>query len=320
MQAARIGSIRWPLSWAGVQPSPRGGYDWGAFDQVVETAARGHLQVLPFLYWTPHWVAGKPTTFPIDNARARNAWSAFVTAAVERYGPGGEFWAEHAHEGVNYEPAIPETPIRSWQVWNEANFYYFAYPVSPPRYARLLKITHKAMRRADPSAKTVLTGLFGEPTKGGKKGMPAAEFLDRLYSVRGIKADFDAVALHPYAVDAETLAEMAEAMRGVVLENHDPRTQLYITEMGWGSQNDFNQVAFEQGVAGQVRQLRDSYRYLIANRHRLNLKATYWFSWQDMQGSCTFCDSVGLFHAGSRLRPKPAWRAFVQLSGGRPRP
>ena len=136
----------------------------------------------------------------------------------------------------------------------------------------------------------------------------------------GIESDFDAVALHPYAVDAEDLEELTEAMREVVLANHDAGAGLYITEMGWGSQNDFRQVAYEQGMRGQVGQLRDSYGFLLRNRHRLNLKGAYWFSWQDLAGSCNFCDSVGLFHAGERLRPKPAWHAFVRLAGGRPRP
>jgi hypothetical protein len=112
---------------------------------------------------------------------------------------------------------------------------------------------------------------------------------------------------------------MTEEMHEVTLDNHD-RVPLYITEMGWGSQNNFEEVAFEQGIRGQVRQLRDSYAYLLENRHRLNLKGTYWYSWKDMQGSCNFCDSVGLFRAGPRFKPKPAWHAFVAISGGRARP
>ena len=150
--------------------------------------------------------------------------------------------------------------------------------------------------------------------------MPAAEFLEALYRVPGIKSDFDAVALHPYAVDAETLAELVEAMREVVVANHDPSTGLYVTEMGWGSQNDYQQDAFEQGVRGQVRQLRASYAFLLENRFRLDIKGVYWFSWQDLPDSCNFCDSVGLFSSGTRLRPKAAWHAFVGITGGRPRP
>jgi polysaccharide biosynthesis protein PslG len=321
MRAGRIGSVRLAVPWNAVQPTANGAYDWVGLDQAVAVAARGGLTVLPFLYGTPSWITRKPTTLPIDSGRARNAWVAFVRAAVERYGPGGDFWNERAPGVVQYEPAIPRPlPIRTWQVWNEANFFYFAFPVSPIRYARLLKLTYGAIKSADPGARILLSGLFGQPDQQGPRGMDADVFLDKLYVVPGIKAMFDAVSLHPYAVDAAELEEMTEAMRAVLLENRDSSAGLYITEMGWGSQNNFKQVAFEQGPGGQARQLRDSYRYLIANRNRLNLKGTYWFSWKDIQGACSFCDSVGLFHQGLRFKPKPAWHAFVGLTGGRARP
>jgi hypothetical protein len=325
MKAGGIGSVRWPVNWATVQPSAKGAYDWSSVDPAIAAAARHGLTVLPFLYGTPRWIARKPTTLPIDSGRARKAWQAFVEAAVERYGPEGEFWAEHdpTAAALNNVPAVPKPlPIRTWQVWNEANFFYVAYPVSPSRYARLLKLTYGTIRSADPTAKVVLSGLFGNPDEGGKRGMDAAKFLDALYRVPGIKAYFDAVALHPYAFHVEDLEVLTEDMREVVTENHDPGAALYITEMGWGSQNDPNVVAFEQGIQGQARELRKAYAYLIANRHRLDLKGTYWYSWKDNPEytACSFCDSVGLFRAGPRFHPKPAWRAFVALSGGRARP
>jgi hypothetical protein len=322
LQAGRIGTIRVPVQWSAVQPSPKGGYNWTGMDETMEFAARARLSVLPFLYGTPAWLAHEQT-LPIDSGRAREAWAAFVEAAVKRYGPGGEFWTEHAPDSaaVNYVPAIPNpTPIRAWQVWNEANFFYFAYPVSPGRYARLLKLTYGAIRSTDPGAKVILSGLFGNPDPGGRRGMDADDFVKALYRVPGIKRYFDAVALHPYAFHVEDLEELTEAMRAVMLENHDAGAGLYITEMGWGSQNDPNVVAFEQGVAGQARELRKAYAYLIENRVRLNLKGAYWFSWKDVAGSCNFCDSVGLFRAGPRFHPKPAWRALVSLTGGRARP
>ncbi len=320
MKAGGIESIRWPLTWGAVQSSAKGGYNWESFDPVVAVAARHGLQVLPFVYSTPHWLAGKYTTLPVDSGRARQAWTAFLQAAVARYGPGGEFWRLHAPGVVQYEPAIPQPlPIRSWQIWNEANFFYFAYPASPQRYAKLLKLSAPAIKAVDPGAKVILSGLFGEPTAGGARGMPAAKFLEILYRSPGIKSRFDGIALHPYAVDAETLEELVEALHEVTVENHD-RVPLYVTEMGWGSQNDFNQVAFEQGIRGQVKQLKGAYGYLLSNRGRLDLKQVYWFSWKDLKGTCTFCDSVGLFKGGPKFRPKPAWHAFVALSGGRARP
>ncbi|HEX8689724.1 MAG TPA: hypothetical protein VF729_05730 [Solirubrobacterales bacterium] len=322
MRAGRIGTIRVPVPWGSVQPTRRGGYNWSSLDEIVERAAQERLQILPFLYSTPRWLSRRPTKLPVSGAGQRNAWSAFVKAAVERYGPGGDFWAERAPgSGVQYVPVIPRPiPIRIWQIWNEANFFYFTFPVSPPQYAQLLKLSARAIHSVDPRAEIVTAGLFGEPTAKGSRGMPATEFLDRLYAVPGIKASFDGIGLHPYAVDAGELEEMTEAMREVARANRDPRAGLYLTEIGWGSQNNFNQVAFEQGIRGQVRQLRDSYRYLISNRNRLNLKQVYWFSWKDVGGSCNFCDSVGLFRRGARFKPKPAWHAFVDLSGGRARP
>jgi hypothetical protein len=305
---------------------------------VVEQAALQGLTVLPFVVGSPKWVAKKETTLPVNNAAQRKAWTTFLKAAVERYGPGGEFWQLHSPariraekekevkgpiyeiEGARLTPIAKPVPIRNWQVWNEANFFYFAYPVSPSRYAQLLKLAHGAIKSVDPGAKVVLSGLFGNPDEGSKKGMDATDFLEALYRVPGIKASFDAVALHPYAFHVDALEELVEGVRNVVLENHDPGAGLYITEMGWGSQNDPNVVAFEQGIQGQARELRKAYSYLIANRSQLNLKSTYWFSWKDLQGDCTFCDSVGLFREGAAFKPKPAWRAFVALTGGRARP
>jgi hypothetical protein len=319
MKAGGIETVRWPLAWTAIQPTRKGGYQWESFDPVVEIAARHGMQVLPILYGVPPWLNPKYTRMPIDNGAARKAWIGFVEAAVRRYGPGGEFWTQHA-PGVQYETVIPRPlPIRNWQVWNEANFFYFAYPVSPQRFVRLLKITTPAIKRIDSSAKVILSGLFGEPTATGKKGMPAAQFLDTIYRTPGIKRFFDGIALHPYAAFPEDLEELVEALHDVTVENHD-RVPMYITEIGWGSQNNFQEVAFEQGIRAQVKQLRAAYGYLLKNRVRLDIKQVYWFSWKDLADSCSFCDSVGFFQEGFKFKAKPAWRAFVALTGGRARP
>jgi hypothetical protein len=329
MQAGGIESVRVAFPWSGIQPTKKGGYDWSVVDPTIEVAARGGLEVLPFLAGTPRWL-GKMTTIPVLNARQRAAWIAFVKAAAKRYGPGGEFWAEHAgkgvkgvnYEGVNYGPPITKLkpkPIRTWQIWNEANFFYFAYPVSPGRYAKLVTISSKAIKSVQPGAKIVLTGLFGEPTATGKRGLNSAIFLRRFYETPGIKSQFDSIALHPYAIDTESLEEMVEAIHEVTVENHD-RPGLYITEMGWGSQNNFEHDAFEQGIRGQVSQLKGAYGFLMENQRRLNLKQVYWFSWKDAPLLCDFCDSVGFFRQGRHFHAKPAWHAFVNITGGRARP
>jgi len=318
MRAGRIGSLRWPLTWDSVQATPEGPYDFGGFDQLIALAARQHLRVLPVLGGIPSWLSRKRTTLPVDSARRRRGWFAFVNATVERYGPHGDFWREHRRGGPN--EFVPKVPVREWQIWNEANFFYFTRPASPTRYARLVRISNRAIKRAEPGATVMLAGLFGEPSAKPPNAMYAVEFLRRLYRVRGIENSFDAAALHPYAETAADVIRMTEELRQVMIDNGDRRARLDITEMGWGSQNTPNLVSFEQGVGFQIREMRRVYRYLAHNRARLNLDGVYWFTWKDIAGSCNFCDSTGFFRDSERLKPKPAWRAFVQLSGGRPRP
>lgn len=311
MRAGGVETIRMPVPWSAVQRTPRGGYDWSVLDPTVTLAARSRLDVLPFLYSTPRWLSGQWRSLPVDSGRQRRAWSAFLTAAVERYGPRGLFWAEH---GPGSADPVPRRPVHAWQIWNEENFLYFTRPASPTRYARLLKLSHSAIDRVDSGAEVILGGLFGDPRQRPPRAMDAADFLDRMYRVRGIEASFDAVALHPYAADTADLRGLVEGIRRVVVGNRDRSAGLYVTELGWGSQRNPARVSFEVGLREQARQLRAAYGYLISNRRRLNLKQVGWFTWKDARGLCSFCDSTGLFRAGAKFRPKPAWHAFVRIA------
>lgn len=310
MEAGGVETIRLPVAWGAIQRSPRSGYDWSGMDVAVAEAAERRIGILPVLGSPPHWATGSWRRMPVDNGRQRRAWGEFVRAAVERYGSRGEFWAEHAPGTAD---PLPRMPIRAWQIWNEENFFYFASPVSVGRFARLLRATHRAVRRGDPRAEVVLGGLFGNPRQRPPRAMDAVDFLRRLYRVRGIKATFDAVALHPYAADVAELRRQVEDVRATMARHGDRRSGLFITEMGWGSQFNPRVVTFEVGPRGQARELRGAYGYLLANRGRLRLRQVHWFTWKDAAGSCSFCDSSGLFRAGERFRPKPAWRSFLAV-------
>ena len=337
MDRGGIDVVRVPVAWSQVQPTRNGGYDWGLVDSQVEIAARNNLQVLPVLYHSPRWATGAPERLPIYTTAQRQAWKAFLREIVERYGPGGEFWQPDpvqqamaactpcpasltSQATASIAPDTPIIPISEWQLWNEENFFYFTKPASPGRYARLLRISSPAIKNIKPNAKVILGGLFGRPKERPPRAMAATAFLNELYQVRGIKAYFDGVALHPYASTAKQLETISESMRRIMRRHGDARTGFYITEVGWGSQANSN-VSFEKGLTGQARELRLAYRYLTRNQRRLNLKAVYWFAWKDVAGSpCRYCDSVGLFRRGSGFKSKPAWHAFVKFTGGDPSP
>ena len=310
MRAGGVDTVRVPVSWSATKPKANSEFEWAGLDATGAGAARERIEVLPFLYSTPRWISGDWRRLPVDNARQRRAWGEFVTAIVARYGRTGTFWAEH---GPGSDEPLPRLPIRNWQIWNEENFFYFTRPASPQRYARLLAVSRPAINRGDRRGDLVLGGLFGEPRQGPPRAMDAVEFLERLYRVRGVKANFDAVAVHPYAADAAELRRIVEEARQVMVRNGDRRSGLFLTEVGWGSQAN-SPISFEVGKRGQARELRAAYRYLLGNRGRLKLRQVDWFTWKDMPGSCSFCDSTGMFRAGAKFRPKPAWHAFVSFA------
>lgn len=320
MKAGGIETVRAALEWNGAQPTPNGPYLWGQLDKTLEVAARHGLKVLPFITGTPTWLAPTTTTLPLNGELVKQEWTRFLQAAVRRYGPGGEFWAEHGPGGIWGNPPITNPmPLRTWQIWNEANFFYFSSPATPQAYSRLLRLSTPAIKAVDPGAKVVTAGLFGLPGAESGGNLPAAEFLRKLYRYPGIEKYFDGIALHPYAGSVSELEAMVSGFHQVTVENED-RVPLYITEMGWGSQYDPNVVSFERGYKGQARSLRKAYGFLIGNRQLLNLKSVYWFSWKDVTGSCDYCDSVGLFGGGDGFNAKPAWYAMVSLTNGRLRP
>ena len=75
-------------------------------------------------------------------------------------------------------------PIKTWEIWNEANYFYFAYPVSPFEYAKLLKLSTPVIKRTEPGAKVILTGLFGRSYRKDVAPVWRATVTGRICAVR----------------------------------------------------------------------------------------------------------------------------------------
>jgi hypothetical protein len=296
MKRGGVDTVRMGIPWNGVELAP-GDYNFGGIDDLVRQIARARLEVFAFIGATPSFYGQDFRTLPSQTAQQRHAWAAFLRALVRRYGPRGRFWAKHR--------ALPRRPIRRWQIWNEPNFFYFTQPRSPKLYAKLVKVSHKAIRSVDPRAKVILAGLFAHPRQRPPKAFQATTFLRRFYRVPHIKRSFEGVALHPYAKDARQLRPDIRGIRSIMRRHGDGSTGLYLTEIGWGSGRD---TAFEKGPRGQVRELTKAFTLLRRMRRSAHIKRVIWFSWDDLAGSCDFCDSTGLVTQGGR--PKPAWYRY----------
>jgi hypothetical protein len=327
LQRGGVDSIRVPLQWSGLQSTKNGPIDWSGVDSVIENAATTNIEVLPFFSGAPKWAvpletlpasggAKAPSHLPASGAAA-GAWSRFLRAAVERYGPAGDFWAEH--------PALPEHPVRIWQIWNEENFKYFVAKPNPAEYGRLVKLSYSAIKGVDPGAQLILGGMFSEPKGGKSKVKPkrvyfATDFLEQMYKTTpGIKSKFSGVALHPYTVSYPQLKPEIEAFRAVLAKNHDAAKGLWITELGWSSKPppaNPRENLFAKGLAGQNTQLKGSFSLLEKMQVKWRLQRIYWFSVDDAANTCNFCDGSGLF--GEGFIPKPSWYSFVKFAGGTP--
>jgi hypothetical protein len=319
MHDAGVGSIRFSIAWPSVQFEPNGQFAWGPSDTMITAAAQQHIQVLPILYGTPSFEAAGCDSrscqrrVPIQTATQRAGWRAFVRAAAERYGPHGEFW-QFVRGKVPYEP------ITRWQIWNEQNNPNENNPASS--YAKLLSLTHDALRSVDPTAKLVLGGMFGTPKGSTKRGVTAWSYLDLLYR-DDAAADFDAVALHPYSPSLRGIRYQIQKVRRVLKAHHDASTPILVTELGWGSSKASHAgtgsrgAAFNVGLAQQARKLTQSFRLLTDNRKTWNVAGVYWYTWQDPEnppgGLCAFCYSSGLYKADGKT-PKPALDAFERFT------
>jgi len=320
-----VESIRVPLEWGAVQPQKNAAIEWGGFDAIVERAALAGIDVLPTVSGAAVWAvpsvpvpggAGSkaPTRLPASGAAAAG-WKSLLTQAVERYGPGGDFWAAH--------PGVPVRPIRAWQIYNEPNFKYFVAHPNPAEYGKLVKISQAAIKAVDPGAQIVLAGLFSRPKGAQKNGKHvglnwfATDFLARMYKTNpGIKSRFTGVALHPYAIRAAEIPVLVDEFRAVLGANRDAAKGLWITELGWSSQAPSPGNQFAKGISGQARELTASFDKIRAKQVKWKVKRVYWFSVDDQKGVCNFCDGSGLFADG--FIPKKAWYSYVKFTGGTP--
>lgn len=299
-----VGTLRIPIAWSQVERQS-GEFDFAELDPIVSAAADAGVRVLPFIYGTPAWLAGDPARPPLSRG-AEAAWTRFLRTLAHRYGPGGELW----------DGGAKQLPIRSWQIWNEPNFLLFWRPrPSPSGYARLLRISARAIRGIDRGAQIVAAGLA--PVEGG---MLPWTFLRRLYSVPGVRGSFDVAAVHPYSATLGGMVYQVRKARQAMSAAGDGGKPLLVSELGVASASRLP-TGFAWGLKGQAAFLRRAYRLLLGARERWHIAGVDWYAWRDMPASdphCVFCEHAGLF--GTDGEPKPAWRALRHVAAAVAKP
>ncbi len=307
MRESGVKSVRLPLYWTVVQArSPAFSEpDWDGFDHEVKLAAEADIRVMPFVWGAPEWVAPQVIDLPVRSAWQRSGWSRFLREAVWRYGPNGSFWEEN--------PDLPFLPIKRWEIWNEQNIVTFADRPDPVAFARLIRISGRAIHGVDPGAEVILGGFFGRPLQI-PPNVASGDYLRRFYEAGNVKRHFDGVALHPYVARARAMGAQLDNLRRIMRLHRDERTPIYVTELGWGSRS--GPTRWERGLYGQANQLSRAFAMLSARRQEWRVRGVWWYTWTDEGGTCHFCKSAGLLT--ERRRAKPAWYRFNAWTGGDP--
>ena len=320
MARGGVGSVRFGLEWYSVE-AREGTYDWRNPDTTIGNLAATGIDPVPVLFGTPFWASnlilppipfpfptlfepGQGTTQPPTATEAgTQGWPRFVAAAVHRYGPHGTYWRGPYH--ADHPGAAPH-PVRTWQVWNEPNIaIYFSPQPSVKEYADLLKISHSAIKGADPKAQIALGGLPCRVAYG------CLAYLSDLYKIAGIRRTFDIVDIHPYGATVGDMMGQLRQARAEMDLNSDGDTPLWTGEFGWGSGTPASH--YNRGEDGQAHLVSRAFRALRHQRRKLGLWRVSWFDWRDAppqtpQNGCDWCGEAGLFRNDGT--PKPSWRAY----------
>lgn len=313
---ANIHTVRIPMYWPAISAG-RGKYNWLNFDGSVIHAADAGVRIVPTLLGSPGFVSDDPLRPPLDSTTEQEQWQDFVRSAVERYGPGGEFWdfvRRCPPDEGHCRPDIPYEPFRTWQVWNEPNLGAFWQPEpSPARYADLLNLTSDALHSVDPDAEVVTAGIT--PSRSdAPDAIEGRQFIAGLYQA-GAAASFDGLGLNPYRRKPKQSVRKVKQTRALTQAYGDGEKPLWITEVGWSTEGHGNDSTLLTSRKGQARRLTNVMKKLTALREQLNISSVSWFTYKDITYRlCDWCWGAGLF--SKKGKAKPAWKRYVRVTHG----
>ena len=312
MVSSGVQSIRVAFSWAAAQPyqtdaevpagqsadfTDVGGVPttFQVTDMVVGDAARERMTVLPTVLYAPPWDAVTNAS-GVGYPRRYAPYAAYLTALIARYGPHGSFWRDN--------PALPRTPIRTWQIWNEPNLAYYWKQPFASSYVAMLKVAHAAVKKADPGAQLVLGALTNT----------AWVSLGQVYKVHGAKNFFDVVAVNGFTKIPANVIEFMVFVRHAMSRFHDGAKPLIATELSWPSAKGetHDNLDFVTTQAGQARNIAALMPLIGQQRLSLHLIGFYWYTWMGEEDPNTgpFNYSGLLADHDGKVTVKPALAAY----------
>lgn len=234
---AHLSTVRLDVLASWLFPTGPDAPDWATLDAVRASARRHHTQVLALLSAVPLWNARCPT----------------LTERFYRCPPSDE-----AQWGRIVEQIAARAPeIRYWEILNEANLvnpgtglgeYFYG---DAKEYARFLRVTSAALKRGNPQAKVVFTGVVE----------PYDAWLAKVLAEPGTVRAFDIANAHLRGGIGK-LDDMVRAARKA-FRRGGFRGPLWVSEMGYPSDQFFQWDPHYTGINPPTAQHQQA-RYLHA--------------------------------------------------------
>ena len=204
---AGIRFVRADFVWSMIE-KPRGTWNFEKIDATLAEMDKYGLKMLPILYYHTEW--SRPVVEHLD------CWKEYIQTVVSRY----------------------KDRIRYWEIWNEENIdqFWFSEP-SGADYAKVLVTAGRVIHGIDPNLKVIY---------GGTSGIPLA-YIEESFKA-GACEGFDAMCIHPYreglaSLDAEdNFLQGIESVRSLMERYGVGDRPIWITEMGWASLPDFDEI------------------------------------------------------------------------------
>jgi len=298
-QAARVYWVRWPLSWAAVEPvdTVPENYNFSMYDSSILSATQSGLHLIVTILSNPAWAANY-VNGPIDKVDI-GAFTEFVGTLVERY------------DGDGWQDAPGSPVVDYWEFYNEPDSgdeLYARYGGSywghfGAEYARMLCAVYPVIKAANPRAQVILGGISHDCWEDEGCHF-VREFLDDVLAAGGGQC-FDVMNFHYYPVFAPNWASYGSGLIGKANYLRSKLGQygvadkpMICTEAGWHSDSSSTHVSTPEIQSRYVVEL-------FVQSLASHLSAMTWWTWID-PGS-----SYGAFGLLTQdLQRKPAYFAY----------
>lgn len=216
MQEYGIGDIRISIAWGDYESVP-GKFNWTLLDKIVELSEQYNIELYPYICYAPTWATVEPDwKYPPKDMQD---WYDFVYTVVERY----------------------KGKINNWELWNEGDNRDF-WLGTWSEQLELVKIGAKAVKEANPDARTIFGGL----TK------LELMHVSTIYT-SGAAEYIDVINIHYYnetwsSSPTESIYDTTKIVASIIKKNGG-KQELWIAEIGYSDyiQED-GQVSYQYSV------------------------------------------------------------------------